>query len=466
MTLKTKLISLVAMLCLMIGVLLVGIYAAQTQTITMQGSVNFEIADKSLYMKDVRIQMDNNSEPTSIDGFLPGYINGNFDLNLGTSYTNTYGSFALYFDIVNTVDETGQSYYYSPLVAYEQTGIDVSVSGAIDKGTVLPENVATADINGTIKLTIINPTETSVDLSKITITIYQAEVYTDFVFDDHGTLLSYTGTSTNVTIPSSYAMIGEPTEMTLDYQTEEDAGNNALILVKMTNFIYIYNGQEMFFEDVNDLFEFTNGGNLQLPCQFIYNDYSNVVFIENNDIQVTAIQGAFAMNTTIQEVEIPNTVTNIGVFTFAMNELSNVNIPGSVKKICANAFAGCANLISVVFAKNSQLEYVGYSAFSACSNLTSITLPSSLKCIMNWAFSDTSLTSITIPSGVLYIQRDAFIHCMNLESVVFENTEGWYQTDNDGNYIMDMDFTNPNAIAGTFKSGGGSTSEDGFFIRK
>ena len=216
MTLKTKLISLVAMLCLMIGVLLVGIYAAQTQTITMQGSVNFEIADKSLYMKDVRIQMDNNSEPTSIDGFLPGYINGNFDLNLGTSYTNTYGSFALYFDIVNTVDETGQSYYYSPLVAYEQTGIDVSVSGAIDKGTVLPENVATADINGTIKLTIINPTETSVDLSKITITIYQAEVYTDFVFDDHGTLLSYTGTSTNVTIPSSYAMIGEPTEMTLD----------------------------------------------------------------------------------------------------------------------------------------------------------------------------------------------------------------------------------------------------------
>ena len=120
-SLKIKLATAFIMVAFAIAMLIVGIYAAQTQTITMQGSVNFEIADKSLYMKDVRIQMDNSSDSTSIDDFMPGYINGNFKMNLG-SLTNNYGSFALYFDIVNTIDEeTQESFYYSPSVTCEQS---------------------------------------------------------------------------------------------------------------------------------------------------------------------------------------------------------------------------------------------------------------------------------------------------------------------------------------------------------
>ena len=66
MSLKMKLVSALAMMFLMIGVLIVGIFAAQTQTITMEGSVNFEISDKTLYIQDVRVQMDNNNEPSSL----------------------------------------------------------------------------------------------------------------------------------------------------------------------------------------------------------------------------------------------------------------------------------------------------------------------------------------------------------------------------------------------------------------
>ena len=468
-SLKIKLTTAFIMVAFAIAMLIVGIYAAQTQTITMQGSVNFEIDDKSLYMKDVRIQMDNNSDPTSIDDFMPGYINGDFKMNLG-SLTNNYGSFALYFDIVNTInEETQESFYYSPSVTCEQDGISAKVSGAIDIGTVLPENVATADISGTIKLTVINPTETSVDLSKITITISQAEVYTDFVFDDHGTLLSYTGTDTNVIIPSSYAMIGEPTEMTLDIQTEEDLVNNMMTMIKMTNFTYIYDGQEMFFENFEEFGIYcmdTFAGNFPptvFPQQYYFYDYSNVVFIENNEIPVTAIQGAFAMNATLQSVQIPSGVIDIGFYSFATSSLLSINIPSSVENIGYGAFQDCMSLSSITFGENSQLEYIGDDAFYSCSSLTSIKLPNKLKTIGVDAFNNCPLTSVTIPSSVTCLYYNAFA---GSSEIIFEETAGWYLTNvwNDTS-LEEFDVTLPENINKLLAGNNSSSYDDAYLTR-
>lgn len=105
MSLKLKLVSAIAMFCLMIGVLIIGVFAATQQNLTMKGSVSFVVADKSLYVKDVRVKQDNSSQPSSISAFMPGYINGDFELDLtGIMEANTVGSFSLYFDIINTTD--------------------------------------------------------------------------------------------------------------------------------------------------------------------------------------------------------------------------------------------------------------------------------------------------------------------------------------------------------------------------
>ena len=86
-SLKVKLVSIVSAFILALSMLIVGVWAVgQSQTITMEGSVNFDVADKSLYVKDVRMQEDNNSTPYSLkeqDKFMPGYINGNFNMDLG-----------------------------------------------------------------------------------------------------------------------------------------------------------------------------------------------------------------------------------------------------------------------------------------------------------------------------------------------------------------------------------------------
>ena len=180
-TLRLKLMSMLAMLFLMFGVLTVGIFAVNQQTVTLSGNISFRVEDRSLYVKQVRIKQDNGSEPQIVGSFKPGYINGEFNMNIGEysgENANKIGSFALYFDIINTTDiqwaissvtlapeiENSVSVSYSGVV-YETTITEVDENG--DK-VFAPEET---DINGTLMLIVSAPNSDSIDLSDITIII-------------------------------------------------------------------------------------------------------------------------------------------------------------------------------------------------------------------------------------------------------------------------------------------------------
>ena len=164
---------------LMIGVLIIGVYAATQQQLTMQGSVSFNVPDKSLYVKDVRIKQDMASEPTSIDGFLPGYINGDFTLDLtGITDENTYGSFSLYFDIINTTDIQWTIKGVELPTALRDAGVSASYSGVIATNNLTDTDSdgyknfdASTPIDGSLILTITAPNSSSVNLEGIVITI-------------------------------------------------------------------------------------------------------------------------------------------------------------------------------------------------------------------------------------------------------------------------------------------------------
>ena len=325
-SLKMKLTSALTMVFVAIAMLIVGIYAAQTQTITMQGSVNFDIADKCLYVQDVRMQEDNNAEPYSLKEqrrFMPGYINGNFNMNLGT-FTNTYGSFALYFDIINTMDETsGETFAYTVVANPTQSGVTVGVSildnnnsniEQIPQGTVKPSQITQdTTISASVKVTISAATGTQVDLSQITITIskyVQLKVYDGFEFTingDKATLTKYTGTDTEVVIPSTISK-------------REDG-----------------------------------------------------VFIEGSEYKVTSIgTRAFQKCSSLTYINIPYGVTIIGNDAFnGCSSLLNVTIPDSVTNIGDSVFYGCSSLTSMTI--GSGVTSIGYCAFYDCNSLTSVT---------------------------------------------------------------------------------------------
>ena len=177
-----KLVSALAMMFLMVGVLIVGILGATQQTLTMTGNVQFNIADKSLYVKQVRIKQDNNSEPQIVTDFMPGYINGEFDMNIGDFTgvnSNTLGSFALYFDIINATDIQWAITNVTLSEQLQAENVSVSYSGVIgvndltdtDSDGFKNFDPSTTEIDGTLILVISTTNSGSIDLSGITITI-------------------------------------------------------------------------------------------------------------------------------------------------------------------------------------------------------------------------------------------------------------------------------------------------------
>ena len=76
-------------------------------------------------------------------------------------------------------------------------------------------------------------------------------------------------------------------------------------------------------------------------------------------------------------ITIPDNVTEIGAGAFANEGLKTIIIPGTVKKIQANAFAYNSTLETVIMQEG--VEEIGEEAFLSCSKLKNITLPESLK---------------------------------------------------------------------------------------
>ena len=181
MSIKMKLVSLISLFILVLGLVVIGALAASQQTLTMTGSVNFNVADRSLWVKQVRIKQDNGTDPVPVTEFLPGYINGEngFNMNIGDftgENSNTLGSFSLYFDIINTTDIQWAISSVTLSSELQSQGVTTSYSGVISAGTLTSSDQITQDteLSGTLILTISAPNLSAgeaIDLSGITITI-------------------------------------------------------------------------------------------------------------------------------------------------------------------------------------------------------------------------------------------------------------------------------------------------------
>ena len=111
-------------------------------------------------------------------------------------------------------------------------------------------------------------------------------------------------------------------------------------------------------------------------------------------------------NNNITQVEIPNSVTEIGEGAFKYNKLTNITIPSSVTTI--GSFAFSHNQLTSVTIPDS-VTTIGDHAFQA-NKLINITIPDSITTIEGFAFYNNQLTSVTIPISVESIGRSAFAY--------------------------------------------------------
>lgn len=227
-----------------------------------------------------------------------------------------------------------------------------------------------------------------------------------------------------------------------------------------------------------------NDGSITTIANFAFYKLDGLTNIVIPD-SVTSIENSAFYGAGLKIVIIPEGVTTIGdsAFSYCM-KLTNLTIPKSVISIGKGAFYGCNNLESIIVAngntnysgagnclidlvtktlligsKNSvipddgSVTVIGAGAFADCEGLTNIVIPNGVMTIESGAFTGCSfLTSVVISDSVKFIVSYAFYNCSSLTSFTFENTEGWYITENkDATDGVAINVTDSEANAKQFK---------------
>lgn len=118
----------------------------------------------------------------------------------------------------------------------------------------------------------------------------------------------------------------------------------------------------------------------------------------------------------LRYIELPNSITLLENDVF--NECIELNIVmgDGINCVKSKTFYKCSGLVSIKLSNN--LTDIEQSSFEDCTNLTSIELPNALTNIGNRAFYGCAkLTSITIPKNVTSIDSDVFDKCIKLREI-------------------------------------------------
>ena len=144
-----------------------------------------------------------------------------------------------------------------------------------------------------------------------------------------------------------------------------------------------------------------------------------------NDNEVTVLH-PYPRDSEITRLEIPAYVQGYRVTEIAakaFNEcenLSQVTLPPTLKRIQHQAFDGCRNLKIINLPEG--VEIIGKGAFCCCNALDGLVLPTTLKAIPEGMCYECGISSIVIPEGVTEIPTGAFYDCANLRRIVLPST--------------------------------------------
>jgi hypothetical protein len=130
---------------------------------------------------------------------------------------------------------------------------------------------------------------------------------------------------------------------------------------------------------------------------------------------------AFADITTLTQVSLPSTLTEIGTEAFEETSIQELILPenSALTTIKPKAFQKAKHLTTVELPET--VTTIGEEAFLECTSLRTISLPDGLKTLGEDAFRGcTALTEITLPGTIGSVPRGCFFGCASLQKVTME----------------------------------------------
>jgi hypothetical protein len=158
-----------------------------------------------------------------------------------------------------------------------------------------------------------------------------------------------------------------------------------------------------------------------------------------NGYPVTTIAGsAFYHETTVTNVTIPNSVTNLAPTPFYLcSSLINISVDAANPNYASaggvlfdktlTTLVECPAGLAGSHVVSNSVTSIMDNAFTACSGLTNITLGNNLTRIGDFGFSECAgLTRLSIPGSVTNIGSQAFSYCSSLTNIAVDAANPWF----------------------------------------
>lgn len=219
--------------------------------------------------------------------------------------------------------------------------------------------------------------------------------------------------------------------MRLDYQMRNFIRDNTS-LIDSSKFDELYQKAIFDLDNISDLSAvlvnsgidpLPHIGDMTYPKMFSKLDIANiceqkVLKIPDNIKAITA--NCFEDTTGFNQVKFTDKLQDVDAYAFSNTQITELDIPGSVKSIGIGAFSLCDRLEKVRL--NEGVESLDSRCFSSCGRLYDISLPDSLRAIGSQVIVAWNAERIRIPKNVTYIGERNFIFMYNLFEVSFDMT--------------------------------------------
>lgn len=197
-------------------------------------------------------------------------------------------------------------------------------------------------------------------------------------------------------------------------------------------------GKQSFFKSTIEKITF-GIGNLTLNEESFAESTTLKTVIFNDKTNIGVIPTKAFYKSAIEEIVLPETLTEIQVSAFSYTKIKELVIPKSVKTIGKtsgnNGAFEYSDIETVTFKEGSAVEDLGVYSFNQNNKLTTVrtlmndgtyrnALPEGMKVIGQSAFSNSGVRTLEIPSTVTEIGMMAFYTCKQLDSITFaENSK-------------------------------------------
>lgn len=292
----------------------------------------------------------------------------------------------------------------------------------------------------------------------------------DFTVED-GVLVSYSGSSKQVSIPTDVyciadsAFMNNKTVESLKLNNVTVIGDNAFrgcsSLKTVTDYdslsscgAYAFYGTPFHDDrtaatlimgsvlvDSNVSGAYTVPAGVESIAPYAFAQNTGITSVTIGDGVASVGEGAFWKCTNLKTVNISSQVSYIGAVAFedtsyissvkdeflvlgnkilvkANTDATEITIPDGVKQIAAGAFYENSKLISVTMP--DTVTAIGLRAFAGCSSLKAIDFPSGLLLLDDEAFYNcTSLADVTVPATVEILGESVFLGCTKLKTATF-----------------------------------------------